>query len=774
METMCLKGGIVPTIPIGGSLDARANLSQVSAVGRSAAEKPPQKSLFSRFSFRYPLESLWPRGTANSRYKGLALDDAVLVENGEGKAGKDDGEGNGMELQSGNWVLKILHVKSVWKEKQGNEEDGTTNDQTNENEEEEVCDACGVDEDEGDGDGDREEVQFDRDSFSRMLRRVSLAEARLYAQMSHLGNLAYAIPKIKPGKLLKHYGLRFVTSSIEKKELAATAEKNPQKVETDEKEGEEEVSEEPKNGRYKISATAAYNIAASAASYLHTQTRSILPFKSSNAVAGEGLFEGSNESHESVNMINTEVASLMATTDSVTAVVAAKEEVKQAVADDLNSAQSSPCEWFVCDDDQSSTRYFVIQGSETLASWQANLLFEPIKFEGLDVLVHRGIYEAAKGIYQQMLPEVQAHLKSRGSRATFRFTGHSLGGSLALLVNLMLLIRHEVPVSSLLPVITFGSPSIMCGGDGLLEKLGLPRSHVQAITMHRDIVPRAFSCNYPNHVAELLKAVNGNFRNHPCLSNQKLLYAPMGNLLILQPDERFSPSHHLLPSGSGLYLLCCPLSESNDTDKQLRAAKMVFFNSPHPLEILSDRSAYGSGGTIQRDHDMNSYLRSVRTVIRQELNQIRKAKREQRHKAWWPLVLPRGIDASIVVGRSMISVNMGQHQSPFSGMIQTGRESLRRFSRLVASQHMHLFVLLLFPARLLLWVVVVNEGGKRERQKRNSPRHPVQVALLQLSIHPTKQDSLNVLDLNFHFTHFWRHYLATRRFGYGSTNRFSF
>lgn len=136
------------------------------------------------------------------------------------------------------------------------------------------------------------------------------------------------------------------------------------------------------------------------------------------------------------------------------------------------------------------------------------------------MLVHRGIYEAAKGIYEQVLPEVHAHLKSRGDNATFRFTGHSLGGSLALLINLMLLIRGEVPVSSLLPIITFGSPSIMCGGDQLLHKLGLPQSHIQAITLHRDIVPRAFSCNYPNHVAELLKALSGNFRNHPCLNNQ--------------------------------------------------------------------------------------------------------------------------------------------------------------------------------------------------------------------------------------------------------------
>lgn len=142
--------------------------------------------------------------------------------------------------------------------------------------------------------------------------------------------------------------------------MAAAAEKNPQEVESNKREiesnkREEEERNEMKNSGYKISATAAYNIAASAASYLHAQTRSILPFKSSNVAAGEGSLEGSND------MITTEVASLMATTDSVTAVVAAKEEVKQAVADDLNSTRSSPCEWFICDDDQNGTRFFVIQ-----------------------------------------------------------------------------------------------------------------------------------------------------------------------------------------------------------------------------------------------------------------------------------------------------------------------------------------------------------------------------------------------------------------------------
>lgn len=115
---------------------------------------------------------------------------------------------------------------------------------------------------------------------------------------------------------------------------------------------------EEKDNANRITAAAAYQIAASAASYLHSHTKSILPFKS------RSIFNSNHnrpESTEGVNMINEEVASVMASTDSVTAVVAAKEEVKQAVADDLNSAHSSPCEWFICDDDQNATRFFVIQ-----------------------------------------------------------------------------------------------------------------------------------------------------------------------------------------------------------------------------------------------------------------------------------------------------------------------------------------------------------------------------------------------------------------------------
>ncbi|KAL5060642.1 hypothetical protein RYX36_032246 [Vicia faba] len=601
--------------------------------------------LLSRFSFPFR-KSLNSRLIENSGgNNGLGIvDDSVMAENVVVAETEVEGK-------NANWIFKVFELNSVWRGEQESDDD-----------DEEDCGVCSVDE-------DQDEVSFDRESFSRMLRRVTLVEARMYAHLCHLGNLAYSIPNIKSGNLLKRRGLRFVTSSIEKRELAATADKNLaseaiQKEEISEKEAGE------KNDKSMINASSACQIS-----------------------LVEGSLEARRRSVDTVNVINTNAGSLMATTDSMSAVIVTDEEVKQAFAGDLNS----PCEWYICDDDQSSTRYFVIQGSESFESWQANLLFEPVQFEELDVLVHRGIYEAAKMTYQQMLPEVHAHLKSQGSRATFRFTGHSLGGSLALLVNLMLLIRKEVPVSSLLPVVTFGSPSIMCGGDRLLEKLGLSRSHVQAIAMHRDIVPRAFSCKYPNHVTELLKAVNASFRCHPCLNNKKLLYAPMGELLILQPDGKFSPSHDLLPPGSGLYLLTGPLSESSDTEHHIQAAQLFFLNSPHPLEILADRSAYGFGGTIQRDHDMNSYLKSIRTVIRQELSQIRTAaRRELRRKVRSPFVARRVSDADIVDGRSMVRVRIIHDQPPFSGIIQKRRKSLKRFSRLVASQHMQLFVMFLF------------------------------------------------------------------------------
>lgn len=189
-----------------------------------------------------------------------------------------------------------------------------------------------------------------------------------------------------------------------------------------------------------------------------------------------------------------------------------------------------PCHWYVCDEVKNGTRHFIIQGSESLASWQANLTFDPVPFEDkrLGVMVHRGIYIAAKALYRDLLPLIRSHIAVQGrQRAKIQLAGHSLGGSLSTLLCLMLHLRGEVAPHNMLPVYTFGAPSIMCGGDQLLATLGLPKDHVRQIVMHRDLVPRAFACEYPGHIAQVLRRVSGALRNHPCLLSQVRLQAPL-------------------------------------------------------------------------------------------------------------------------------------------------------------------------------------------------------------------------------------------------------
>lgn len=145
-----------------------------------------------------------------------------------------------------------------------------------------------------------------------------------------------------------------MTSSFEKKELNLQTGSNP-----DLKPAQTEDSK-PKTQQPEINASFAYDVAASAASYLQSTAKGILPFGSDKA--HKGINKGSKTGkREAMPTGILDEASFVATTNSVTSVVAAKEERKAEIAKDLNSSVNSPCEWFVCDDDQSSTRYFVIQ-----------------------------------------------------------------------------------------------------------------------------------------------------------------------------------------------------------------------------------------------------------------------------------------------------------------------------------------------------------------------------------------------------------------------------
>ncbi|KAK9103859.1 hypothetical protein Sjap_021113 [Stephania japonica] len=548
-----------------------------------------------------------------------------------------DGGDDELEKRA-NWVERLLELRSRWMNRHQKEQHSEAYDHHRDDDHDHDHGECEVDYDLENG--DQEEESFDRETFSRLLVRVPLSDVQLFSQFAMLCNMAYVIPEIKTDELQTQHGLCFVTSSLQKKAeatLIAKLDQDSTRV------GSASLSspsiESETNHIRPNRSPATYDIAASAASYVHSRAKHLLALaKRSHTEKTTNHMEGEESACEDVEgcsspsrLYTSEMAAYVAAS-TMTAVVAAEETARQQAAKDLQSLHSSPCEWFVCEDSGTCTLYFVTQGSDSLASWQANLFFEPTKFEETEVFVHRGIYEAAKGIYEQFMPEIQNHLQKYGERAKIRFIGHSLGGSLSLLVHLMLLARGAVKSSALLPVVTFGSPFIFCGGQRILGKLGLDESNVLSVMMHRDIVPRAFSCNYPNHVAQILKRLNRSFRSHPCLNNKKMLYTPLGQLFILQPDAKTSPPHPWLPPGSALYAL------DMSTQQSLATAVKAFLNNPHPLETLSDPTAYGSEGTILRDHDSSNYMKATSAILRRYTKYVERRSRRERLYPLWPVL----------------------------------------------------------------------------------------------------------------------------------------
>eukprot|EP00200_Dunaliella_tertiolecta_P009218 CAMPEP_0202391792 /NCGR_PEP_ID=MMETSP1127-20130417/92026_1 /ASSEMBLY_ACC=CAM_ASM_000462 /TAXON_ID=3047 /ORGANISM="Dunaliella tertiolecta, Strain CCMP1320" /LENGTH=1603 /DNA_ID=CAMNT_0048994249 /DNA_START=136 /DNA_END=4947 /DNA_ORIENTATION=+ len=344
-------------------------------------------------------------------------------------------------------------------------------------------------------------------------------------------------------------------------------------------------------------------------------------------------------------------------------------------AEPAQCSSKPPCDWFVCDDKATNIRYFAIQGSITLQHWQINLQFDPVIFEdpAYGVRVHRGVYEAALKLYDDLVPLVRQHLASAQSPSQppprIAFTGHSLGGSLSTLLTLLLLHRGAAHPQQVAPAYTFGAPAVFCGGEdgaavlqepqqqrnmqqttqqqqqqqqqqqhdtqqqcceegnaeavgvqqkaptlagpavsasapaadacapavdasmpaqdvdaeamrsarcslGILQRLGLTDRHFVNIIMHRDIVPRAFGCDYAL-VADLLKQWLPSFKTHPPLQGAyKSLYNFLGSVAVLKPHasspfvQPADAGHPLLPELPGLFHLRAP--SATDASKQRR------------------------------------------------------------------------------------------------------------------------------------------------------------------------------------------------------------
>ncbi|KAK9862875.1 hypothetical protein WJX84_009025 [Apatococcus fuscideae] len=526
--------------------------------------------------------------------------------------------------------------------------------------------------------------------ISHLLRTTGLMETRYIRQMASMCAQTYYLNKLSAETVFRRYGLRLVTTSrawepssdvhtaltagqvaCDGDGMAATTAATEQSRELLEETAVKAEAPDTMNALTALEKSdkrmsptdlvasklaAAFVAAAAAASPLASPFNSLTSSMPVQAMANS-LQVAANAGHSTAAAT---LGMVFAAVESIWS----RDKAKHAPP---KSKLSSPTEWYVCDDAASQTRFFVLQGSDTVDHWRVNVTFDPIMFEDpeLNVKIHRGVYDAAQILYERFLPLVTEHLK-RSDSSKIVFTGHSLGGSLATVLMLMYVRRGVLPAQAVSPIYTFGAPAVFCEAsacgctcdvpqpnslpapapvtpcangaaasssltssapsivtacdssaeaerrgpcscsadpakslgkalpqstaaafeatgteqDGLLASVGVPPSAVRNVLMHKDLVPRAFACDY-RLVADLLRRVNESFREHACLSGtgRVVMYGAVGTTLILQPDSAHTfvrePDHPMLPPGPGLYNLRPPsrmtmqVAEAIGTDHQL-------------------------------------------------------------------------------------------------------------------------------------------------------------------------------------------------------------
>lgn len=210
-------------------------------------------------------------------------------------------------------------------------------------------------------------------------------------------------------------------------------------------------------------------------------------------------------------------------------------------------------------------------------------------------------------------------------------------------------------------------------GTSLLTKLGLPDDAIRSIMMTRDIVPRAFSCDY-TLVADLLRSWGPHWREHSCLAGgatgngRRQVYVHIGRMHVLQPSPELpfilEPNSFLplLPQKAELYALSDrPTLAHAMSVARTRAAAVrngaalgrpavsrdealaAIMDCPHPLETLGEPGAYGTNGSISRYHNPDHYCMALGKVLRdrreeeaQQLGHFAVPERVASHRPFFP------------------------------------------------------------------------------------------------------------------------------------------
>lgn len=182
-------------------LSCRANHTQ------SSETQPKLKSSRSTGGpFRLQLSNSFLPDSVRSFLFNIQTGKDINVEDAIFETGHDhDHDNNGMEAEEAtrrsNWISRLVELKGNLIEKQKNDDAEILEDSLENIGEDCKEEGCEVDyEDDNDA---ADEMNIDRESFSRLLRRVSWSDSMLFSKLAFLCNMAYVIPEIKVCSLIQ-------------------------------------------------------------------------------------------------------------------------------------------------------------------------------------------------------------------------------------------------------------------------------------------------------------------------------------------------------------------------------------------------------------------------------------------------------------------------------------------------------------------------------------------------------------------------------------------
>lgn len=266
------------------------------------------------------------------------------------------------------------------------------------------------------------------------------------------------------------------------------------------------------------------------------------------------------------------------------------------------------------------TRIIAIRGSAELSDWVLNLDFEPVPFEPQlqsrtnPVLAHRGFYRAARALLQDAaLKKAVAEAVAQGQKVAF--TGHSLGGSAAMLLAVLTVLHGFVPPQLLRGVWTFGAAEALCvRARHMMRRCGIERHHIVNVVNLHDAVPRLTCCAYPEFFTNMVldKEVTS-FGFNPYTKFCEAVGVPAPNPARWQSHAAFLVSSrlcepvgvvaHLVPDGRrGEGLRADLIEDLGDVHAAL--------DTPGLSVILNNTSA------LLSLHSTGAYLRALRNARR--------------------------------------------------------------------------------------------------------------------------------------------------------------